>query len=398
MWLSGCALGLALVVSLAGSAEAHRKAAVGESNGMWRVIEREQYTEDCVRHRARISTAHTPHRKYGIVLVADRKCGNGQVVLAKRRGTTRRWRILGSGSDWGFPERCASDLRKVPRRVLEDFFGSDFCSDYRVAPTSGRSLRRCGWMHGRDDWKAKITATEIRCHKARRILRYWFEEGPGVHYHPEGSESWTLERYPGWRCGFGAGAGACSKGNRVAGYQSLFNNRSVRPLVSEARSQAVEDPSTWRLGPRGIGPLRLGMSAARARAVVPSLRIEHSRFCDSWSVPGLDSVSLLATHSRGALSAASISGYAEDPQIGHGAGGVELGESLRALKQRFGKRLKFVKRIGSLQKSFYRLYARPGGRHTAVEFTINTSAGLIDYQEAGFLGGFYYTDGNELCG
>jgi len=139
------------------------------------------------------------------------------------------------------------------------------------------------------------------------------------------------------------------------------------------------------------------MSAARARILVPGLQVAHSRFCDSWSVPGLDGVSLLATHSRGALSAASISGYAEDAQSGHGAGGVELNENLRALKQRFGKRLRFVKRIAALRKSFYRLYARGGGRHTAIEFTINTSNGGIEYEEAGFLGGFYYTDGNELC-
>lgn len=396
-WLFGCVLALALVGFSASLADAHRQATTGESNGMWRTVEREPYLGDCVQRRGLISTARTPRRKYGTVVIADRNCGNGQYVLVKRRGTTRPWRILGAGSDWGFPERCASDLRKIPRRVLEDFFGDGYCSDYAAAAARTVALRKCGWMYGKDDWKAKITATQMRCRKARRILRYWFEEGPGVHYHPEDSEWWTLDRYPGWHCGFGAGAGACSKGDRIAGYQSLFSNRTAGRLMFEAGSQEAEDPSTWRLGPRGIGPLRLGMSAARARALVPGLRVAHSRFCDSWSVPGLDGVSLLATHSRDALSAASISGYAEDPQSGHGAGGVELGESLRALKQRFGKRLQFVKRIGALRKSFYRLYARPGGRHTAIEFTINTSSGRIEYQEAGFLGGFYYTDENEIC-
>ena len=398
VWLFGCALVLALVVSTADSAEAHRQATAAESNGMWRVVEKEPYLEDCVQRRGLISTANTPRHKYGTVVIADRNCGNGQYILVKRRGGTHPWRILGAGSDWGYPGRCASDLRKIPRRVLEDFFGDGFCSDYSARLAQKNSSRKCGWMHGEDNWKAKISATQMRCRKARHILRYWFQDGPGVHYHPQDSEWWTLDRYPGWRCGFGAGGGACSSGDRIAGYQSIFSNRPAGRLLSQARSQEGEDPSAWRLGPRGIGPLRLGMSAARARAVVPGLRVAHSRFCDSWSVPGLEGVSLLATHSRGALSAASISGYAEDPRSGHGAGGVELGESLRALKQRFGKRLRFVMRIGSLRKSFYRLYARPGGRNTAVEFTIDTSSGLIEYQEAGFLGGFYYTDENEICG
>jgi hypothetical protein len=149
--------------------------------------------------------------------------------------------------------------------------------------------------------------------------------------------------------------------------------------------------------PRGIGPLRLGMGAARARVLVPGLQVAHHRFCDTWSVSGLDGVSLSASHSRGGLSVASISGYSEDLEPGHGAGGVELGERLRALKERFGKRLRFVKRFGSLRKAFYRLYARPGGRRTALEFTIDTTSGRIEFQQVGFVGEFYYTDEVELC-
>lgn len=207
---------------LADSADAHRQATARESRGMWRIVEREPYLHDCVQRRGQISTAHTPRRKYGTVVISDRNCGNGQYVLAKRRGARGPWRILGAGSDWGAPERCASDLRRIPRRVLEDFFRDDICADYRAAATRTGSLRRCGWMHGRDDWKAKITATYLRCRKARRILRYWFDDGRGVHHHPEGTEWWSLDRYPGWRCGTGAGAGYCSKGRRIAGYQSLF--------------------------------------------------------------------------------------------------------------------------------------------------------------------------------
>jgi len=164
---------------------------------------------------------------------------------------------------------------------------------------------------------------------------------------------------------------------------------------AEVRARQDSDPGSWRLMPRGIGPLRLGMSAARARALVPGLSVARHRFCDSWSVPGLEGVYLSASHARGGLSVASISGYSDDLDPGHGAGGVELGETLGALKARFGKRLKFVKRFGSLGKSFYRLYARPGGRRTALEFTV--ADGRIEFQQVGFVGEFYYTDGVELC-
>jgi hypothetical protein len=222
MWLIGGIFALAWMALPAGAATAHRPATSGESQGMWRTVERQPYLDDCVQRRGLISTARTPRLKYGTVVIADGTCGNGQYVLAKRKGTSRPWRILGAGSDWGYPGRCASDLRRIPRGVLEDFFGEGYCAGYASSPARVGSMRKCGWMHGRNHWKAKITATYMRCRKARRILRYWFEDGPGVHYHPEGSEWWNLDRYPGWRCGFGAGAGACSKGRRIAGYQSIF--------------------------------------------------------------------------------------------------------------------------------------------------------------------------------
>lgn len=135
------------------------------------------------------------------------------------------------------------------------------------------------------------------------------------------------------------------------------------------------------------------MSVEKARSIVPELQVTHDRFCDTWTVPGLDGVYLSASHSRGGLSVASISTYSEGLEPGHGARGVELGNSLRKLKERFGKRLRFVKRIGSVGKSFYRLYAR----RTAVEFTIDASSQRIEFEQAGFVGEFYYTDGVELC-
>lgn len=156
------------------------------------------------------------------------------------------------------------------------------------------------------------------------------------------------------------------------------------------------DPSGWRLGPKGIGPLRLGMSAAQARAIAPGLRVAHHRFCDTWTVPGLRGVSMFSTHERGGLSGASISAYSEEIEDGHGAAGVEIGAGVHELKQRYGKRLRFVESSRSLGMAFYRVYSR-GGRRTAIEFTIDMDSRRVTFEEAGFVGEFYYTDGVELC-
>lgn len=130
IWLLGAVAWIALFGLSSAAAEAHRRATARESKGMWRTVEREDFLSDCVQRRGLISTAPTPRRKYGTVVVADGKCGNGQFVLAKRRGGSGVWRIVGAGSDWGSPDRCADDLKRIPRRVLEDFFGSDYCAGY----------------------------------------------------------------------------------------------------------------------------------------------------------------------------------------------------------------------------------------------------------------------------
>jgi hypothetical protein len=95
---------------------------------MWRSVDQALHLDGCVERRGLISTAETPRRKFGTVVIADSHCGNGQFVLAKKRGGSGGWRILGAGSDWGNPDRCASDLRHIPRRVLEDFFGTGYCA------------------------------------------------------------------------------------------------------------------------------------------------------------------------------------------------------------------------------------------------------------------------------
>jgi hypothetical protein len=269
----------------------------------------------------------------------------------------------------------AAGERHAPERraALADYHR---CRDVVIRNTSGGIYTRTHGLFGK----------RASCRLARRLARRYLS-----------NDGIRPPRILGFACEGGSDGVACRRGHQRVTWGYYFD-RPAWGLTSVPRSRVSSDPSSWRLMPRGIGPLRLGMTATRARALVPELRVAHHRFCDTWSVPGLDGVNMSASHSRGGLSVASISNYAEDPQPGgHGTGGVELGESLRALKDRFGKRLRFVKRYGSLGKSFYRLYARPGGSKTAVEFTVDLASGTIEFQQAGFVGEFYYTDGVELC-
>jgi hypothetical protein len=111
---------------------------------MWKAVEVKYGFDGCVERRGQISTAPT-RKKYGTVIVSDNHCGNGQFVMSKPRKSPHAvWRVLGAGSDWGDPERCSQDLRRIPRSVLQDFFG------FLVCDGSGRSDVGLGigtWSH-----------------------------------------------------------------------------------------------------------------------------------------------------------------------------------------------------------------------------------------------------------
>lgn len=115
----------AMAVCFSSLAQADKRASRADSRAMWSVVDP---SGKCVHRRGRISTAHTPDVKYGTVVIADDNCGNGQAVLSRPRHRAGRWRVLGMGSDWGYPGRCKQDLRKIPRKVLEDFFGAGTCA------------------------------------------------------------------------------------------------------------------------------------------------------------------------------------------------------------------------------------------------------------------------------
>jgi hypothetical protein len=78
----------------------------------------------------------------------------------------------------------------------------------------GKGYRHCGPVRGNSVATIYISAHGISCHRARRIDREFYF-GPQDRKHHHGPENyngwWTLDRYPGWRCGEGTGGGGCHK-------------------------------------------------------------------------------------------------------------------------------------------------------------------------------------------
>lgn len=113
-----------LPVMFPASAPAKKRASAAQSRAIWRAYERKfSNGSTCLHRRAVISTVPSRY-VWGKIVVADRYCGNGEMVYKRRKGT-RRWKFVSGGSDWGFPERCADDLRKLGRSVYQDFFPND---------------------------------------------------------------------------------------------------------------------------------------------------------------------------------------------------------------------------------------------------------------------------------
>lgn len=87
-----------------------------------------------------------------------------------------------------------------------------------------------------------VSASNIRCRKAVRIIKEWWlgpdsrqtfvEDTTGGHY--------LLDRYPGWVCADGASAGGCHKGNRHA----VYNFFEPRPASSTFPARARGGPVT----------------------------------------------------------------------------------------------------------------------------------------------------------
>jgi len=119
-------VGAAFAGAFAQAASASRPATAKETRGMWRAVDREMRKHGggvgrCVQHRGRVSTVRGQRFRYGTVLIADNQCGNGTFVLRQRPGGGV-WRFVTAGSDIGFPERCADDLKLMGVKVFKDLF------------------------------------------------------------------------------------------------------------------------------------------------------------------------------------------------------------------------------------------------------------------------------------
>ena len=98
---------------------------------MWRVVEElVNPSGTCVHHRGVISTVKTDKYRWGRVTVSDSRCGDGRVIL-RRRKHHKQWHIRQTGSDWESPDSCAEELRRIPRRVLEDLLYKGICKNAR---------------------------------------------------------------------------------------------------------------------------------------------------------------------------------------------------------------------------------------------------------------------------
>ena len=141
----------------------------------------------------------------------DRRCRQSQRRSDKRRAT-RVDRLL-----TGVPSECvvafATALVFAEVANATPSFPKHKCSTF---------VHHYPPQHGLPGGTYRITVFNghVSCRTANGLIReFWAGKG---HHHggPSDAQSyWTLKDYPGFRCGQGAGAGACTKGNQIAAYE-----------------------------------------------------------------------------------------------------------------------------------------------------------------------------------
>ena len=90
---------------------------------------------------------------------------------------------------------------------------------------------RCGtFKSGGDRFRATVLKGHVRCQTARRVLRDFFN-GKGKMHGPSSGPAylqyWTLDG--GWKCGHGAGGGACIRGGATSHTAPNFIEGDVVP-------------------------------------------------------------------------------------------------------------------------------------------------------------------------
>jgi hypothetical protein len=148
------------------------------------------------------------------------------------------------------------------------------------------------------------------------------------------------------------------------------------------------DLSHAQLTSTGIGPVRLGMTAADVRRLGIRLKVStDAGFCDTWVLPGAEDVQLLESSDRLEY-AAVIRPSAHAPK------GVQPGDGVDKLKAAFGGELELI-REDALGRDFYRVYGPD--RSTTLQFSVDQKTGEVGLEEVGEPGHFYYPDGSEMC-
>jgi len=88
---------------------------------------------------------------------------------------------------------------------------------------------RCGsfkhWVPGESAvpgvwYRITVLNRAVSCGTATKVIRAFWSGRVVHHGGPSDAQSWwTLPGLPGWRCGQGAGAGQCTRGNSIAAYE-----------------------------------------------------------------------------------------------------------------------------------------------------------------------------------
>jgi hypothetical protein len=99
-----------------------------------------------------------------------------------------------------------------------------------VVPGYPKSYRCPSFKLSGSRFRVTVLKGNVRCRRARRVLRD-FLGGKGTLHGPPGGpsveQSWTLDG--GWKCGHGAGGGACTYGGRNYKVAKKFIEADIQP-------------------------------------------------------------------------------------------------------------------------------------------------------------------------
>lgn len=89
------------------------------------------------------------------------------------------------------------------------------CSVVVLFASSAAAKRSCGTFRAqRATYAVSVRRGNVRCHRARHVLRDLFDGRGTLHGRPNGpayKQWWAVD---GWRCGYGAGGAACILGSK----------------------------------------------------------------------------------------------------------------------------------------------------------------------------------------